>query len=233
MKTIPKSFIGGALLGAVVGFVVGALLPMWLAIRVERMHLQHREQRALARRDTAQPAPFPTPGLLPPDRALDFDFGLPLTTPEGQPFDLRALRGQVLVVNVWATWCRPCLAELPSLEALAARLGGNGRVSFLLVSRDTQANLQAYLRGHGMPRISLAVLPPGVELPGFADVVPETLVVAADGKVCAIQPTGTPRPSWRCSRSCRRPSDDTEPMADLIRVRWGAGGTSHLVRFPG
>jgi thiol-disulfide isomerase/thioredoxin len=37
------------------------------------------------------------------------------TTMTGEPFSLAALRGQQVVVNVWATWCTPCLMEMPSL----------------------------------------------------------------------------------------------------------------------
>ncbi|MBC8072370.1 MAG: TlpA family protein disulfide reductase [Deltaproteobacteria bacterium] len=39
-------------------------------------------------------------------------------TVDGEPFELTALRGQVVLVNVWATWCAPCREELPELRAL-------------------------------------------------------------------------------------------------------------------
>jgi len=43
--------------------------------------------------------------------------------PNGAPMTLSAFRGQTLLVNLWATWCPPCLKEMPSLDALQAALG--------------------------------------------------------------------------------------------------------------
>jgi len=42
----------------------------------------------------------------------------------GKPVSLDAYKGKIVLVNIWATWCPPCLAELPSIDALEAELGG-------------------------------------------------------------------------------------------------------------
>ena len=42
-------------------------------------------------------------------------------TLDGEPFDLIGLRGQVILLNVWATWCEPCRKEMPELQVLHAR----------------------------------------------------------------------------------------------------------------
>lgn len=42
-------------------------------------------------------------------------------TLDGEPFELAAYRGQVVLLNVWATWCQPCRKEMPELQALHAR----------------------------------------------------------------------------------------------------------------
>jgi thiol-disulfide isomerase/thioredoxin len=45
-------------------------------------------------------------------------------TKEGEPAKLADFKGRVLLVNYWATWCSPCVAEMPSLDRLEANLGG-------------------------------------------------------------------------------------------------------------
>lgn len=44
--------------------------------------------------------------------------------PDGAPTSLAAFKGRALLVNLWATWCPPCLKEMPALDALQAALGG-------------------------------------------------------------------------------------------------------------
>ena len=71
----------------------------------------------------ASPLPAQTPGegLTPlPDKPLAPDFQL--TDLDGNSFSLQALRGKVLIVNFWATWCPPCREEMPSMQRAWERL---------------------------------------------------------------------------------------------------------------
>lgn len=45
---------------------------------------------------------------------------------DGQPFDVNAKRGQVVLLNVWATWCGPCRYEVPELQALHEKYRARG-----------------------------------------------------------------------------------------------------------
>lgn len=64
-------------------------------------------------------------GGLPPAPAVGHPApAFTLTSVTGEPVDLAALRGQPVVLNFWATWCPPCRAELPELQAASERLAG-------------------------------------------------------------------------------------------------------------
>jgi thiol-disulfide isomerase/thioredoxin len=55
----------------------------------------------------------------------------------GQPVTLDSFHGKVVLLNIWATWCPPCVAEMPELDKLQADLGGEG-LAVVAVSTDAQ-----------------------------------------------------------------------------------------------
>ena len=58
----------------------------------------------------------------PPQSLSDLAFN----GPDGQPMTLRDLSGKTVLMNLWATWCAPCRAEMPALDALQKEMGGDG-----------------------------------------------------------------------------------------------------------
>lgn len=60
------------------------------------------------------------------------------STLEGDSVDLAGLRGRVVVLNVWATWCAPCIREMPALQRIHEKLADRG-LSVVAVSVDVAA----------------------------------------------------------------------------------------------
>lgn len=58
--------------------------------------------------------------------------------PDGRPVRLSAFRGRPLLVNLWATWCGPCVVEMPSLDRLAAGQAADRGLQVIAVSQDSQ-----------------------------------------------------------------------------------------------
>jgi thiol-disulfide isomerase/thioredoxin len=74
-----------------------------------------------------------------------------VTTLDGRPLTADSLRGRVVLVNFWATWCPPCRAEMPMLQAMAARHREAGLVVLgLSVDRGPEAEVRAFLAERGI-----------------------------------------------------------------------------------
>jgi thiol-disulfide isomerase/thioredoxin len=87
---------------------------------------------------TAQAA---TPAAMPSHPALK------VTTLDGQPFDLAAQRGHWVIVNFWATWCVPCIKEMPDISHFVAT-HKNVRAIGLAYEDSEPADIKAFLAKH-------------------------------------------------------------------------------------
>lgn len=70
-------------------------------------------------------------------------FGQTLPDAGGQPHALSRWRGKVLVVNFWATWCTPCVEEMPALTRLQTELDGK-HIQIIGIGIDTAANISEF-----------------------------------------------------------------------------------------
>lgn len=106
-----------------------------------------------------------------------------LTAPDGRATDLAMLRGKPVLLNLWATWCAPCVEELPTIDALAARVGAGAHVVTLSQDiGDDAAVPNAFLTSHGWTHVASWHDPEnelGITVGGA---LPTTLVFDADGK---------------------------------------------------
>ena len=114
---------------------------------------------------------------------------------DGTEDALANYRGKGVVLNFWATWCPPCVAELPSLDRLAAALAGSN-IQVLALSEDTGAKaatvVQNYYAAHGIKQLPVLIDRYGRATDAFNDPpVPTTLLIDARGDIRAKFEGGT------------------------------------------
>ncbi len=120
--------------------------------------------------------------------------GVGTTAPEfhattlGTPSRVKSLadyKGQVLLINIWATWCPPCRAEMPSIERLYKTYGPKG-LKVVAVSIDdpgTEAGIRAFAQDMGLSfeilHDSTGQIQHAYETTGY----PETVIIGRDGVI--------------------------------------------------
>ncbi len=123
-------------------------------------------------------APTPAPQKQTYTAAPDVQF----TKLDGSPFRLQDLRGRVVVLNFWATWCIPCRSEIPSLSAMQKDLDAQG-LSIIGVSYDDTADLiQEFQKDIPQSyQIVLGGREVGSQLP--ASPLPTTYIIDRQGRI--------------------------------------------------
>jgi len=101
-------------------------------------------RKPLAVSPNGAPPPSPREGFSAPDFSLDLLDGGQVT--------LSDLRGQVVMVNLWASWCPPCRAEMPAIERVYQEYQSQGLVVLAVntTSQDTEAAAAAFVAEYGL-----------------------------------------------------------------------------------
>jgi thiol-disulfide isomerase/thioredoxin len=115
------------------------------------------------------PADKPTPTL-----------GLPGW--DGPAWNIADARGQVLVLNFWASWCEPCRSELPSLELLASRHAADQLQVLCINFRETDAAIKSFLNAQPLSLPILRDRDGGTSKDWGARIFPTTVVVDRNGR---------------------------------------------------
>jgi cytochrome c biogenesis protein CcmG/thiol:disulfide interchange protein DsbE len=119
-------------------------------------------------------------------RAPDFE----LTTHDGKVVRLKDLRGKVVLLNFWATWCPPCKAEMPDLNALHKTYGAERDFLVLGVNdEESAADVAAFAQREGIA-FPLLLDPDGRVLEKLFDVryLPTSVIIDREGNI---------RDTWR------------------------------------
>lgn len=106
----------------------------------------------------------------------------------GRPVSLEAFRGEVVLLNFWASWCPPCVEEFPSMLELADAMEGR---SFRLVALTQDAEpepMLEFLRALGLPDDRIVILqdPDGTIAKAYGTLLlPETYIIDPGGRIVA------------------------------------------------
>ncbi len=129
-----------------------------------------------------------------PDAAIGLGGGAPRPAPDlkffsatGKKLSLAGFRGAGLVVNIWASWCPPCVAELPSFAAIAPKLAAS-KILVLPISIDYEGlkAVQPFYASHRIANLPILLDPDGTT----ADIlggpgIPITIVINPAGQIVA------------------------------------------------
>ena len=116
-----------------------------------------------------------------PSKAPDLKF----TDGTGKPLSLLNYRGSGLVVNIWATWCGPCVAELPTFAAIAQALAVS-KILILPISVDMNGikAVQPFYTSHDITALPILLDPNGSTADALnTDGIPVTIIINPQGQL--------------------------------------------------
>lgn len=108
-----------------------------------------------------------------------FKSALRLKTLNGEAIDLEAYQNKVLILNLWATWCGPCIKEMPDLEEMEAALGDD--FVLLLASDEGDAKIKKFVTKKDFD-LNFIQIENSLESLGVYS-LPTTFIVGADGEL--------------------------------------------------
>ncbi|WP_149915648.1 TlpA family protein disulfide reductase [Sphingobacterium cavernae] len=101
----------------------------------------------------------------------------------GKLYNVDELKGKVLFINFWATWCPPCKAEMPSIETLYNKFKGNDKVQFLLV--EIENDIEGANKFLQQQKLNLPIVYPNSSIPNewLSGAIPTTVILDKNGEL--------------------------------------------------
>jgi thiol-disulfide isomerase/thioredoxin len=118
---------------------------------------------------------------------LDFDYSGTFTTPQGSLIDLEAYRGKTVFINLWATWCPPCRAEMPHISEMYKKIKDTENLEFLMIALDKDFEKSKKLvndKGWSFPIVHASH---GLNNSLQSQSIPTTIVINPEGKIVFYQ----------------------------------------------
>jgi peroxiredoxin len=123
-----------------------------------------------------------------------------LKTFEGHPFTLEQLRGKVVLVNFWATWCEPCVEEMPSMQKLRTQLRNAPFEVVAVNHQEGEARIRGFLQKVPLDFPIVRDTDGAVARAWQARIFPSSYLVDAEGKIRYVLTGAT---DWTASANVR------------------------------
>lgn len=138
MSVLNKSFWLGCLTGGFLTLALGAIVFVGGSLLFYRQVVKTMDPERVGAILSAPSMPS-SPSSIP----ADYDWSV--QTLAGDTFQLSELKGKVVFLNFWATWCPPCIIEMPSIQSLHDQVAGMD-IQIVCVSQEKQGTVEKFIR---------------------------------------------------------------------------------------
>ncbi len=125
----------------------------------------------------------------PEDRMQLQTYNWQLVDNQNRLTNLNQYKGKVIVINNWATWCPPCVAELPSLKRLYEQYKNQPEIVFLFVAHDKPEKVKAFLQKNDFQELPVYFMQSDMPSQLQSSSIPTTYIINKKGEI-VVRKTG-------------------------------------------